>query len=164
MTLQNTMDNCDDEIEEWEALEEKLIDGKTVYAPVVKTRKRKRSPSSTDSGDEDEDRYSDEPSNKSQSSDHGPSLTAEDIETKSQELKDQKKEARLGRTKIEAEIKELKTKIKDFEAEIRSIEDNRSRICISARNQYSKSAIQVDFAAGIKEVTHPLQDHPCEID
>jgi seryl-tRNA synthetase len=156
MTLQNTMDNCDDEIEEWEALEEKLIDGKTVYAPVVKTRKRKRSPSSTDSGDEDEDRYSDEPSNKSQSSDHGPSLTAEDIEIKSQELKDQKKQARLGRTKIEAEIKELKTKIKDFEAEIRSIEDNRSRICISARNQYSKSAIQVDFAAGIKEVTHPL--------
>jgi hypothetical protein len=150
------MDNCDDEIEEWEALEEKLVDGKTVYPSVVKTRKRKRSLSSTDSGDEDEDRYSNESSNKSQSSDRGPSLTAEDIETKIQELKVQKKEARLGRTEIEAEIKELKTKIKDFKAGTRSIEDNRSRICISARNQYSKSAIQVDFAAGIKEVTHPL--------
>ncbi|KAH0183485.1 hypothetical protein KCU99_g9481, partial [Aureobasidium melanogenum] len=152
MALRNTMDNCDDVIEEWEALEEKLIDGKTVYPPVVKTRKRKRSLSSTGSGDEDEDRYSDESSNKSQSPDRGPSLTAEDIETKIQELKDQKKEARLGRTEIEAEIKELKTKIKDFKAEVRSIEDNRSRICISARNQYSKSAIQVDFAAGIKEL------------
>jgi hypothetical protein len=153
ISLRNTMDNCDDEIEKWEALEEKLNDGKTVYAPVTKTRKRKRSSSSTDSEDEDKDKDSDESDNESQSSDRGSPLTAEDIETKIQELKDQKKTARRGRSEIEAEVKELKTKIKDFKAEARSIEDNRSRICIAARNQYSKSAIQVDFAAGIKEVS-----------
>jgi hypothetical protein len=138
ISLRNTMDNCDDEIEKWEALEEKLNDGKTVYAPVAKTRKRKRSSSSTDSEDEDKDNDSDESDNESQSSDRGSPLTTEDIETKVQELK------------------ELKTKIKDFKAEARSIEDNRSRICIAARNQYSKSAIQVDFAAGIKEVSRSL--------
>jgi uncharacterized protein YlxW (UPF0749 family) len=156
ISLRNTMDNCDDEIEKWEALEEKLNDGKTVYAPVTKTRKRKRSSSSTDSEDEDKDKDSDESDNESQSSDRGSPLTAEDIETKIQELKDQKKTARRGRSEIEAEVKELKTKIKDFKAEARSIEDNRSRICIAARNQYSKSAIQVDFAAGIKEVSRSL--------
>jgi chromosome segregation ATPase len=153
ISLRNTMDNCDDEIEKWEALEEKLNDGKTVYAPVAKTRKRKRSSSSTDSEDEDKDNDSDESDNESQSSDRGSPLTTEDIETKVQELKDLKKTARRGRSEIEAEVKELKTKIKDFKAEARSIEDNRSRICIAARNQYSKSAIQVDFAAGIKEVS-----------
>ncbi|KAI4765676.1 hypothetical protein E4T52_09296 [Aureobasidium sp. EXF-3400] len=150
MSLRNTMDNCDDEIEKWEALEEKLNDGKTVYAPAAKTRKRKRSSSSTDSEDERND--SDKSDDESQSSDRGPPLTAEDIETKIQELKDQKKAARRGRSEIEAEVKELKTQIKDFKAEARGIEDNRSRICIAARNQYSKSAIQVDFAAGIKEL------------
>jgi chromosome segregation ATPase len=156
ISLRNTMDNCDDEIEKWEALEEKVNDGKTVYAPVAKTRKRKRSSSSTDSEDEDKDKDSDESDNESQSSDRGSPLTAEDIETKIQELKDQKKAARRGRSEIEAEVKELKTKIKDFKAEARNIEDNRSRICIAARNQYSKSAIQVDFAAGIKEVSRSL--------
>jgi chromosome segregation ATPase len=152
MSLRNTMDNCDDEIEKWEALEEKLNDGKTVYAPAAKTRKRKRSSSNTDSEDEGND--SDKSDDESQSSDRGSPLTAEDIETKIQELKDQKKAARRGRSEIEAEVKELKTQIKEFKAEARGIEDNRSRICIAARNQYSKSAIQVDFAAGIKEVSH----------
>jgi chromosome segregation ATPase len=93
ISLRNTMDNCDDEIEKWEALEEKLNDGKTVYAPVAKTRKRKRSSSSTDSEDEDKDNDSDESDNESQSSDRGSPLTTEDIETKVQELKDQKKPA-----------------------------------------------------------------------
>ncbi|CAD0094133.1 unnamed protein product, partial [Aureobasidium vineae] len=148
-SLRDTMDNCDDEIEKWEALQEKLDDGKTVYAPVAETRKRKRSSSSTDG--EDEDKNSQKADNESQSLDRGSPLTAEDIETKIQELKDQKKEARRGRSEIEAQVKELNDKIKEFKTETRSIEDNRNRICIDARNQYSKSAIQVDFAAGIKE-------------
>ena len=158
MSLRNTMDNCDDEIEKWEALEEKVNDGKTVYAPVTKAKKRKRSSSSTDSDVEnmDSDASGDESEAESQPSDSGPPLTAEDVETKIQELKDQKKTARRGRSEIEAEVKELKTQINEFKAEARSIEDNRSRICIAARNQYSKSAIQVDFAAGIKEVSLSL--------
>lgn len=153
-SLRETMDNCDHEIEKWEALEEKVNNGKTVYAPVTETRKRKRSSSSTDSEDDGKNSDGDESSAGSQFTDRGPPLTAEDIETKIQELKDQKKSARRGRSEIEAEVKELKTKAKDFKAEARTLEDNRSRMCIAARNQYSKSAIQVDFAAGIKEVSH----------
>ena len=157
-SLRETMDDCDDEIEKWEALEEKVNDGKTVYAPVAKTRKRKRSSSSTDSQDEhkNSDESGIESDAESQASDRGPPLKAEDIETKIQELKDQKKAARRGRSEIESEVKDLKDKVRELKAETRSIEDNRSRICIAARNQYSKSAIQVDFAAGIKEVRHHL--------
>lgn len=153
-SLRETMDSCDDEIEKWEALQEKLNDGKTVYAPVAKTRKRKRSSSEFDSEDEDKDKSSDNSDNESQSSDPGPPLKAEDIETKIQKLKDQKKEARRGRSEIEAEVKDLNNKIKELKVEARNIEDSRSRICMTARNQYSKSAIQVDFAAGIKEVSY----------
>ncbi|KAK6003880.1 hypothetical protein QM012_008730 [Aureobasidium pullulans] len=149
-SLRKTMDNCDDEIEKWEALQVKLNDGKIAYAPAAKTRKRKRSSSGSDS--EDEDRISDNSDAESQPSDRGQPLTAEDIETKIQELKDQKKEARRGRSEIEAEVKDLNNRIKNLKVGARNIEDNRSRICIDARNQYSKSAIQVDFAAGIKEL------------
>lgn len=150
-SLRETMDNCDDDIEKWEALQEKLDDGKTVYAPTAKTKKRKRSSSESDS--ENEDKGSDNSDNESQASDRGAPLTAKDIETKIQELKDQKKEARRGRSEIEAEVKDLNNQIKELKVEARNIEDTRSRICIDARNQYSKSAIQVDFAAGIKEVS-----------
>jgi chromosome segregation ATPase len=147
VTLRETMDECDDEIEKWEALQEKNEDGKTVYAPSMNARKRKRSISSIESGDDDE-----KLSQESQASNSGPPLTAEDISTKIQELKDAKKEARRGRSEIEAQVKEVNNKIKEMKSEIRAIEDNRSRICIAARNHYSKSAIQLDFAAGIKEV------------
>lgn len=152
-SLRETMDNCDDEIEKWEALQEKLDDGKTVHAPVAKTKKRKRSASEYDS--ENDDKSSDNSENESQTSDRGSPLTAEDIETKIQQLKDQKKQARRGRSEIEAEVKDLNNQIKELKVQARNIEDNRSRICIDARNQYSKSAIQVDFAAGIKEVSCP---------
>ncbi|KAG9685146.1 hypothetical protein KCU95_g14552, partial [Aureobasidium melanogenum] len=149
-SLRETMDNCDDDIEKWEALQDKLDDGKTVYAPAAKTKKRKRSSSESDS--ENEDKGSDNSDNESQASDRGAPLTAKDIETKIQELKDQKKEARRGRSEIEAEVKDLNNQVKELKVEARNIEDTRSRICIDARNQYSKSAIQVDFAAGIKEL------------
>ncbi|KAI4748386.1 hypothetical protein E4T50_01395 [Aureobasidium sp. EXF-12298] len=72
--------------------------------------------------------------------------------SESDKLKTQKKEARRRRSEIEAEVTDLNNKIKELKVEARNIEDNRSRICIDARNQYSKSAIQVDFAAGIKEL------------
>ncbi|KAG9961586.1 hypothetical protein KCU61_g5414, partial [Aureobasidium melanogenum] len=123
---------------------------KAVYAPATKTKKRKRSSSESDS--EDEVKSSDNSDNESQASDRGSPLTAEDIETKIQELKTLKKEARRRRSEIEAEVMDLNNKIKELKVEARNIEDNRSRIYIGARNQYSKSAIQVDFAAGIKEI------------
>ena len=39
-----------------------------------------------------------------------------------------------------------------LEAKKDGIKAEISRICIAGRNQYSKSAIQQDFAAGIKEI------------
>lgn len=42
--------------------------------------------------------------------------------------------------------------IREAQAKIKSIKAEISRICIAGRNEYSKEAIQNDFAAGIKEL------------
>ncbi|THZ13554.1 hypothetical protein D6C91_07788 [Aureobasidium pullulans] len=146
-SLSETMDTCDDEVDRWEALKEKLDDGETVYPPAPKTLKRKRSSSSTDS--EDDGNSSDDSDH---DSDRGPPLTAEDIDSNIRDLKDQKKQARRGRSEIELQVKQINSEIKQMKIESRSIDDKRTQICIAARNRYSKSAIQIDFAAGIKEV------------
>lgn len=149
-SFRDTMDNCDDDIEKWEALQEKIDNGKTVYAPKPKTLKRKRSSSSTDSDDSSDE--SSKSNDESDSSDRGPALTADDFEAKLHEMKDRKKEARRARNEIDAEVKAVNAKSKKIAAEIDDIEASRSQICIAARNHYSKSAIQIDFAAGIKEL------------
>ncbi|THW66536.1 hypothetical protein D6D19_09307 [Aureobasidium pullulans] len=146
-SLSETMDTCDDEVDKWEALKEKLDDGETVYPPAPKTLKRKRSSSSTDS--EDDGNSSDDSDHES---DRGPPLTAEDIDSNIRDLKDQKKQARRGRSEIELQVKQINGEIKQMKIESRSIDDKRTQICIAARNRYSKSAIQIDFAAGIKEL------------
>jgi hypothetical protein len=49
-------------------------------------------------------------------------------------------------------ITELKPKIREIKDKIAGIQAKMSAICISGRNEYSKGAIQNDFAAGIKEL------------
>lgn len=49
-------------------------------------------------------------------------------------------------------MKELKPRIRELEEEISGIEAEISHICIAGRNDYSKRAIQQDFAAGLKEL------------
>ena len=148
LALREIMDHCDDEAENWESLQEKLEDGKTVYAPVPKSRKRKRGSSDADSDDSsDEIVISDD-----ESQDRGQPLTAEEIESKIHELKNKKKDARRERNDIEAQLKDFGSRMKEINTEINEIEARRSQLCIAARNEYSKSAIQNDFAAGIKEV------------
>ncbi|TIA35081.1 hypothetical protein D6C78_06406 [Aureobasidium pullulans] len=160
-SLSETMDTCDDEVDKWEALKEKLDDGETVYPPAPKTLKRKRSSSSTDS--EDDGNSSDDSDHES---DRGPPLTAEDIDSNIRDLKDQKKQARRGRSEIELQVKQINGEIKQMKIESRSIDDKRTQICIAARNRYSKSAIQIDFAAGIKELDQEAEaeDDPDQYD
>ncbi|THZ84664.1 hypothetical protein D6C84_03900 [Aureobasidium pullulans] len=160
-SLSETMDTYDDEVDRWEALKEKLDDGETVYPPAPKTLKRKRSSSSTDS--EDDGNSSDDSDH---DSDRGPPLTAEDIDSNIRDLKDQKKQARRGRSEIELQVKQINSEIKQMKIESRSIDDKRTQICIAARNRYSKSAIQIDFAAGIKELDQEAEaeDDPDQYD
>ncbi|THY16227.1 hypothetical protein D6D01_07752 [Aureobasidium pullulans] len=160
-SLSETMDTCDDEVDKWEAFKEKLDDGETVYPPAPKTLKRKRSSSSTDS--EDDGNSSDDSDH---DSDRGPPLTAEDIDSNIRDLKDQKKQARRGRSEIELQVKQINGEIKQMKIESRSIDDKKTQICIAARNRYSKSAIQIDFAAGIKELDQEAEaeDDPDQYD
>ncbi|KAG2164356.1 hypothetical protein JADG_004095 [Aureobasidium aubasidani] len=160
-SLSETMDTCDDEVDRWEALKEKLDDGEAVYPPAPKTLKRKRSSSSTDS--EDDGNSSDDSDH---DSDRSPPLTAEDIDSNIRDLKDQKKQARRGRSEIELQVKQINSEIKQMKIGSRSIDDKRTQICIAARNRYSKSAIQIDFAAGIKELDQEVEaeDDPDQYD
>ncbi|KAH7073915.1 hypothetical protein BKA63DRAFT_43281 [Paraphoma chrysanthemicola] len=155
------------ELDVWEELKEDLDEGKVVYAPVPRSAKRKKS--GQDSArkrrkDDDFDNsfiISDDegsPGDGDDKSDnegvHAPStpLTETQIKTKIKELRETKKMSRREIMSRTEKIKELKPQIKEFEQQIANIDADISHICIAGRNDYSKRAIQQEFAAGIKEL------------
>ncbi|KAF2139631.1 uncharacterized protein K452DRAFT_300175 [Aplosporella prunicola CBS 121167] len=175
------VDECDDEIEAWEDLEEKVEEGKTVFAPnpnfkqskkrkrdspAKKPRKKKRRVGDTDDDPievEDEctdesDHDSSDKSFKDGDSDSGEQeeqrqpLTEEDVASKLRELKSRKKEARRSRVDIDQKISEIQDEQKDLRKKHSKLRAEISAKCISGRNNYSRHSIQHDFAAGIKEL------------
>ncbi|KAL2065059.1 hypothetical protein VTL71DRAFT_4199 [Oculimacula yallundae] len=170
------INDAEEGIELWEKLKDQLDDGETVYRPSKKRKrsaepkkprkKSKKSRSGSDNEDdddfivdEDEEEEEDEEDGASQvdsdsesTSDKGDPLTAEDIDTKIAQLKEDKKRARGERTETEAKIKAVIREIKTLEADREKIETKISAVCISGRNDYSKGAIQRDFADGIREL------------
>ena len=164
------MEECDIQIDAWDALLQKVEDGKTVY-PLTEGKKRKRGgryksnkrqKSTTDSDDDfiddssvhaesDEEEDGDDDADDLEL-DHPEPLTKEDITAKLAEIKETKKEARKHRAELTATVKATKNamvKVKETRAKI---ESEISRVCIEGRNDYSRGAIKVDFAAGIKEL------------
>lgn len=182
MTVYNDIyHDADDSLDVWDDLRRDLDAGKTVYAPKAKLEKSKRKRSSSPkksrkkskkSGyedDEDEDHFIDDGEDEDQEDeedevsdndaeleeeelDKGEPLTTEDIEQKIDELKDIKKKARKEKVAIELAIKDVKHELKGFDAERNEIDTRMRAICIDGRNNYSKTAIQQDFATGIKEL------------
>ncbi|KAF7899405.1 hypothetical protein EAE99_012326 [Botrytis elliptica] len=172
--------DADESLDIWDDLRRDLDAGKTVYAPKAKLekspkRKRSSSPKKSrkkskksesedddddfiDDDDEDDDReVQDEVSDnetevEEEDPDRGEPLTVEDIEQKIDELKDTKKKARKEKVAIELAIKDVKNQSKGFDAERKEIDTRMRAICIDGRNNYSKTAIQQDFATGIKEL------------
>lgn len=141
---QETADDADEQQELWDQLQEDLDSGKTVYAPPTKKRKR----------DDSEDRMSDHTT--PPTSQKTP-LTEDDIETRLSELKATKRSARRQRTELTTKIEEVNSDLEKLSARSDEIESKRSILCIAGRNEYSKSAIRVDFAAGIKELDQENQ-------
>lgn len=160
-----------EEIEIWEELKDKLDDGEEVYAPTPKSTKRKKGASAKKSrkkrqaNDEDSDPdfvIDDDEASEIEHEEDGDDdeevqapqepLTEEDIKTKIKDLRDIKKNARREGLKIKPKIEELRPKVREAQAKIKEIKGKISRICITGRNEYSKEAIQNDFAAGIKEL------------
>ncbi|CAK4034253.1 Hypothetical predicted protein [Lecanosticta acicola] len=162
---EEVMQQVDDEIETWETLSEDLAAGKTVYRPSHKKRKRSSSSSSntankrrrrraidSDNGDEDyhedEEDIEDEPCADNSSE----PLTEADIEQKLDELKQVEKEGRREKRSIDARIRQLRDELDSLGDEEDQISAKKSSLCIAGRNEYSKSAIQQDFASGIREL------------
>lgn len=163
------MMDAGEEIEVWEGLQEDLEAGRRVFAPVPKQNKRKKGNSKSksrkkrsayeeDSDDDflvsddersEDDGYLDEDTTSQAARKR---LTDEDIRAKLKELRETKKVARREALQIKASIEELKPQIREVQAKIDLIKGQISHICIAGRNEYSKSAIQQDFAAGIKEI------------
>jgi chromosome segregation ATPase len=155
------------DIDTWEKLQEDIDDGKTVYTPIIKTKRKRvqqksaRKRRQRDPDDSDDDFItSDEESMHSESDSDSDNeiqaprntLTEDDIKSKLKELRDAKKGARREGSALTSQIKELQDHIKDSNQKIAVIKAEVSHICIAGRNDYSKRAIQQDFAAGIKEL------------
>lgn len=167
--------DADEQIEIWEGLSSQLDDGKTVFAPKAKAAAKKRKSSGgsssrkrrrtdgTDTEDSEDDDFEEEDSDDSDSSDdevnandaNGP-LTEEQISAKLQELKSTKKEARNQKNEVLSKMDDVRKIIKEAKRAEDKIENNLSAMCISGRNQYSKGAIQQDFAAGIRELDQEI--------
>ncbi|KAI9789949.1 MAG: hypothetical protein M1835_001330 [Candelina submexicana] len=175
-----TMDDVEEQLDTWEALKEAFEEGKTIYRPSSKLngsnkrkrgssedskqRKKQRRSGSGDSGDDDNDddfiddgplsdmeREMDEPSEIK-----GDPLTVDQIDIKISELKTTKKEARRERSALDENIANVRQRNKRITEEKKEIEGTLSAKCIKGRNDYSKGAIQTDFAAGIKELDQEL--------
>ncbi|KAL6715665.1 hypothetical protein ACLMJK_006626 [Lecanora helva] len=170
----DVMNDADEQIEVWDALKDSLEDGRTVFRPESKAENKKRkrgkkmrsqrkksrrssSDESEDSGDSGFDNSSseDEEERRVPSEEMEP-LDREQITAKLQELKATKKEARTQKTEITEKIIATRKEMEEAEAAEKKIEGKVSAMCISGRNQYSKGAIQQDFAAGIKELDQEL--------
>ncbi|EAW16751.1 LOW QUALITY PROTEIN: uncharacterized protein NFIA_000950 [Aspergillus fischeri NRRL 181] len=173
-------DEVDEVLDVWEALKDDIEDGKTVFAPRENSvsKKRKRCSSNEKSGrpkkartpnsDADSDYVdSDQDSNDSdhetddkeeQAEESRVPLTKEEITEKISKLKMTKKESRRRKQDLETQIKEVRKMISNIDEADAKIEAKMSAIAISGRNEYSRGAIQQDFAAGVKELDQELAE------
>ncbi|KAL1618669.1 hypothetical protein SLS54_007105 [Diplodia seriata] len=162
----DAIDDCEDQLEIWEKLRDGIQDGKTVYAPTSakkrkgsqgssRPQKRRRTTDSDDDYAEDVSDASEASSAEADSedeSDDRQALSSEEIDAKIQELRSGKRDAKTQRESIDSQQKELRKEIKALNEKIAAIDHKINSLCIKGRNEYSKGAIQQDFAAGIKEL------------
>lgn len=174
---EDVANDIDEQIEVWETLEASVNDGKVTYPPKAKAKansakkrkssaqggpsKKRRKVTSDEEddadfiddgseGDEDASQHSDE------ETEHQEQLTEEQVSAKLNELKATKKDARVQKREITEKMQDLRSKVKEVQSAESKITSEMSALCISGRNQYSKGAIQQDFAAGIKEIDQEI--------
>ena len=79
-------------------------------------------------------------------------LTIEKIDEHLLTIKEDKKRARKERSDLDRKMKEINAEIEALRTKRSKIETRMTAVCIEGRNNYSRGAIQLDFAAGIKEL------------
>ena len=163
------------DIDIWEELQERLDDGKTAYAPTTKSIKRKKTVSKHNDARKKRQKYQDESDDDFIATDDEDALaesehdsdeediraprnplTEEDIKTKLKELRESKKIARREILELKGSIEELRPQTRDLKEKIAAMKAEISHICIAGRNDYSKCAIQQDFAAGSRSWTRRM--------
>jgi GTPase SAR1 family protein len=174
------MEAADEELEIWEKLKDDFDDGKTVYPPTLKKKrsekKRKRGRPKNffakkarldvsdddfidDSSQSDRENAGDEDSAVgSEHEEPAEPLMEDKILEKIGDLRATKKDGRQQRAQIDNEIKNIRSQMQEVEKEHDAAEAVISQKCIQGRNEYSKGAIQQDFAAGIKELDMEIRE------
>ncbi|EME89341.1 uncharacterized protein MYCFIDRAFT_10329, partial [Pseudocercospora fijiensis CIRAD86] len=169
--LDASIEQIEDDIDVWEKLSDDLESGKTVYAPSQSAKKRKASRSSQpvskrrrramDSDDEDEDMdYEDSASERELEQERGggtpeppgEALTVANVEAKLEELRQLKKEARREKRSLGDSLEEIQNLVDSVNVDLADVNAKKDAICIAGRNDYSRGAIQQDFAAGVREL------------
>ncbi|KAI9653730.1 MAG: hypothetical protein M1821_006924 [Bathelium mastoideum] len=169
----DTVESIEDDIEAWEVCQTKLMDGQRAYAPLANDHKRKRSDRSPKKSrrtskrarteDDSDDEMSDDDVAKSSDfgtstsgsdheEEHGDPVTEAQVNENLSELRGMKKEARKQRQEIDKQATQARQNVKELVKEKRKHDSDLRAACIAARNRSSKSAVQRDFASGIKEL------------
>ncbi|KAL8725127.1 MAG: hypothetical protein Q9181_006531, partial [Wetmoreana brouardii] len=163
----------DDELDVWEALMNDVNAGKEVFAPKPRSSKkrggtdrnfpRKRLRTSGEAGvGSDVESQNSESNDNTSSNDtmqviaHGQPLTIEQIMSKIAELRVERKGARQSISDLENRTEAILMEQSQAREASESIDAEITAACIRARNEYSKRAIQQDFAAGVKELDQEL--------
>lgn len=167
------LENADEELDIWDKLLDDFNDGQVVYTPTSKSGdKRKRGSSPEDSrkrqkhsGEDsdydfidDDEREQASEAEDGDNEERGEPLNLDQIQSKIAELRAVKKDGRREKAKLDESIKEIRSKLAEIRTEKDNVDAEMNTICISGRNQYSKGAIQQDFAAGIKELDQELAE------
>ena len=180
-TYEEVLAEADQQMDIWEALRDEIDEGKTVFAPKLEVTSKKRKNASPqkqrkkqrrmvvdddddfiddfiDNGDSDEEIRgpSMEDNTPVETDDKREPLTESQITTKITELRTTKKEGRRQKTELDERSKAARTEIAQAKREEDRIYAEMLTLCISGRNEYSKGAIKVDFAAGIKELDQEM--------
>jgi chromosome segregation ATPase len=146
-----------------------LDDGKQAFEPAPKSNKRKntkphavRKKRQKDGNDSDDDFIvSDDEDAATESEDDSDDediqapckeLNIQDVKAKLKELRESRKMARREVSEYKTKIEELRPRTRELKEKIAEIKADISHKCIAGRNDYSRRAIQPDFAAGIKEL------------
>ncbi|CAI6329371.1 unnamed protein product [Periconia digitata] len=167
---QEMISSHEKETEIWEDLKDSVEEGKRVFAPLdrsagkrkrrsLKKKSRKRQQpidSDLEYDDSDEDYQTDadmegEADGEVIKTPQQP-LAINDIKSKINQLRHHKKNARDEKALVQEKITDSRKKAHRLKEKMDEIRGAMSALCISGRNEYSKGAIQQDFAAGIREL------------
>jgi hypothetical protein len=145
----------------WKLRRRQVTAGKVVYAPKHTARKRKskrpqhpRPKRSSVFDSSSDDSSSSENASEEETDDDdslGEPLTKEKIQQELDQLQTTEIEIRENGKRIKREIKELRALEKDLKKQEKWSDARLKFVCIQARSNYSRHALQQHYAAGIRE-------------